>query len=173
MALSDKFALPKLVELKTEKMLSNLPFDIKLCHTLNTIFIFSTRLNFVYGKNLDFMEQSSLEVPTFGRKVTSMICSERREVFQLVASDSKTGFKYIMNYFGFDGLQSYKKIHSEIQIENRFNHIVSTPISSKCDDKMLTFMYDSSSLYYNKTYEVDFNGPTAELNFQNLLKGTS
>lgn len=172
MTLYNKHSLHELMNMKTKRKLPDLEFDIQLCHTVNTLFIFSPRLNYIYGKNIDFMESSIIQVPTLDRKVTSLICSERREVFQLVATDPKTGFKYIMNYFGFDGLQSYKKIHSEIKIGNRYNNVLSTITSKHADDKLLIFIYDSSSLYYNKTFEVDFNGPTAELNFHNLLKGT-
>ena len=125
----------------------------------------------MFGKSPDFVSKSHLEVPTMSREILQMACGLKREVFQLLSKDKETGFKYLTNYFGFDGLNANKKIHSDFKVDEKFEKLVSTPYSSVADYRTITFLYSPLTIFTNSTMDIDFTGPRAYMKFNNLVKG--
>jgi hypothetical protein len=104
-------------------------YDLEICHTINTIFIWSKTQHLIFGKSPDYVSKSEIQVPTMSRKILQMACGFKRETFQLLMIDDLTNTKYLTNYFGFDGLNANKKIHSDIVIDEKFEKFATTSYS--------------------------------------------
>jgi len=147
--------------------------EIEICPTFSTVFVFSKSKGKVYGVNIDLPTSSYLEVPINGdnRIVLEMRCSNYQESFQLIVKDTNTENLYLMSYYGFDGTQCYKKQHSEILIEGIYDGFSMASILEDEEGLLLTFLYDSGSLFYNSSLLIDLRGPVQVMNTSNLVPG--
>jgi len=148
-------------------------YDIQICQTLSSVFFYSKATKKIYASNVDFLEQSFLNVPLNGDKrvVESMICSDKRESVQLWTKDSSTDKEYVMTYYGFDGTQASKKLHSEYEVTSKVNRMASTSLLEHSEGVLFTYLYDTSSMFYNKSLLIDLRGPNLKLNFTDLVAG--
>ena len=80
-------------------------YDIEICPTFSSLFIFIRNHGQVYGVNVDLPSHSHLTVPLHGenREVIEMKCSNYQESFQLVVKDKITEQTFLLTYYGFDG----------------------------------------------------------------------
>lgn len=168
-SISDKYDINSY--LKDSKLTS---YDVKICIMLNSIFFFEKQTGKVYGANIDTITESYIEVPLNGddRKVKSMMCSPEKESFQLEVLETTTNTRYLLSYWGFDGTQANKKLHSEHKIPLRLDNLAMTCIIEGKDGILLTYMYDESSLFYNETILVDLRGPVVYGNFEGVVPGS-
>lgn len=156
------------------KIKDNQPtYNVQICLMLKSIFFFEKQTGKIYGANIDTISESYLEVPINGedRKVKSILCSPEKESFQLEVQETTTNTRYLLTYYGFDGTQANKKLHSEHKIPLRLDHMAMTCVIEGRDGILLTYMYDESSLFYNETIMVDLRGPIIYGNFEGMVPG--
>lgn len=81
-----EMTVDKNYKLKKRLKSSSLPnpgnkFDLQICHTLNTIFVWSKTQHIIFGKSPDYVSRSEIQVPTLSRDILHMACGYRREIF--------------------------------------------------------------------------------------------
>lgn len=76
-----------------------------------------------------------------------------------------------MTYYGFDGTQANKKLHSEFEIMEKYDGIATTSILDDKEGLILSLLYDKGSLFYNKTLVVDLRGPVESIKTDHLVPG--
>lgn len=168
MAISNKYSLNSHIkDTKIEE------YNVQLCQTVSAVFFFEKSTNKIYGANIDYIEQSFLEVPLNGntRSIMEMQCSPHREAFQVWVKDTVTEDKYLMTYYGFDGTQASKKLHSEYKIKQKTNHLAMASILDDVEGVIHSYLYDESSMFYNQSLIIDLEGPKTYLNYKNVVKG--
>lgn len=157
---------------------SNIPMwsnkmDIQICQTISAVYFLEKISGNIYGANIDYIEDSFLKVPINGanRKINDLKCSPNREAFQVLVKDLRTEKKYLLTYYGFDGTQASKKLHSEQLIKQRTNKLVMTSILEDGEGVIYSYLYDESSMFYNHSLIVDLRGPATKLNLNDMVKG--
>jgi len=148
-------------------------FDVDICQTLTSIFFYEKNTGYIYGNTKDIISGSYLEVPLNGenRVIEKMICSQGQESFQLVVRETSTNDRFLLSYYGFDGTQANKKLHSEHKIQRKLRHIASTTLDPNHDGIFLTYFYEKTSLFYNESILIDMNGPINYLKFDGVVAG--
>ena len=77
----------------------------------------------------------------------------------------------MLTYYGFDGTQANKKLHSEFEIMEKYDGIATTSILDDKEGLILSLLYDKGSLFYNKTLIVDLRGPVEAIKTNHLVPG--
>jgi len=146
---------------------------LSICPTFESIFIFSKQVGKIYGVSHDLPSESFLEVPLNGpnRVVLNMICSNFQESLQLLTKDKSNEDLLLLTYFGFDGTQALKKLHSEKKISEKFDSFSSSSILKGEEGLLVSMFYNSDSIFYNQSFLVDLRGPMAILNTSGLVPG--
>lgn len=109
---------------------------------------------FIYGINTSATKSSFLNVPTatadgVKRDIVKMSCSDSDESFQLWLNNKEKGTQTIATYYGFDGTQGTKKLHSEFPMNQNLNDFVFASLIEFGSPSLLTFMYSQQSIFLN------------------------
>ena len=152
------------------------PNDIGLCPMAQTLVVYSMTQSKLYGLNMRSLDQSYLTVPFYNLKkqnrlMTGFYCSGYSEAFQVRVKDQYSGEQYLVNYYGFDGFQGAKKIHSQIPLESTMDSFATGDTFFDGTGVFFTFVYDKSTIFYNASYLINLGGPQMLLDMTNIVPG--
>lgn len=139
-------------------------FNFEICPTLSNLVIFNPSNGFIYAVNTNAPLNSFLTIPITSadgneRTAEHMRCSDNDEAFQVWLKDKYKNKRILATYYGFDGTQGGKKLHSEVEIEGKVNQMAFTSLLADGDGSLLTFLFDNDSIYYNQTLLINLEGP--------------